>query len=664
MRALKIVGWVVGILVVLVAAAGAALWLGGPGAVRWALEHPVSGAFGRDIRIGGNFEVHWGAPTRIVAEDVHVANASWGSAPDMFAAKRLEIELYVRSLLWGPTRIPLVALDGAKLLLETDGKGDKNWQFGGNTAPKKRREFPELQKFVVRDGGLTYRNGETKAESDLAITGLEVDAPDPQSPVTIALDGSFQNEPLGLKGSVGPIAELRDTEKPYPVKLDGRLAQVELTAEGGIKEPLDMAGADLRLSLTGKKLEQLFAALGVPFPAFPDFRSTGELVGGNGKWEMRALTMKAGDSDLEGGVAVDTTGKVPYAKANLTAKKILLADFKGLYGGQPTDRSAPAPHPPDPSGRVIPDTKIEIHKLPGLNADVTFDAARVETLSGAPIERISFGFQLKDGEITLNPWRFHVAKGDVDLNLHFTPFTGPPRLAGQIDVRHVDLHELFKGPSLPKSLKDSAGTVGGFVKVDTTGTTLREFLAHADGDIGLFMQNGQFSELLQELAPINVLGALGVYVVGDRQLPINCLVSRFDVRQGVATATTLLFDTTYTTVVGEGNVNLGGETMYLKLTPYNKRFTAVSLRTPVDVTGTLGKPQYHVETGNLVARLGAAVGLGVLAPPAALLPLIDTGLGEQNACHTAYAAQQAPGNPEPKSGSSQPPAGAARGGQR
>ena len=78
----------------------------------------------------------------------------------------------------------------------------------------------------------------------------------------------------------------------------------------------------------------------------------------------------------------------------------------------------------------------------------------------------------------------------------------------------------------------------------------------------------------------------------------------------------------------------------------------MSLRSPVDVGGSLAKPDFNIRSGALVARLDAATGLGALFPPAALLPLIDTGLGEHNACAAAYAAQQPPGNPQPRTGDS------------
>lgn len=641
MRALKIAGWMLGGLVVLLAAAVCAVWIGGAPVVAWALEHPVSGAIGRQITLQGPLTIRWGSTTRIVAENVHVANASWASGPEMLSAGRIELELVPLSLLHGATQIPLLAIEDAKLLLETSKTGQGNWNFGAKqAAPQSRHQFPDLRHMVVERSELTFRNGKTDAVTTLGVTKLEVKAPDPTQPLSIAATGTFQKQPLHLAATVGPLADLRNTSKPYPVKLEGGIDQVQLEADGTLQEPLDFAGADLRLSLKGAKLDELATMFGVPMPELPDFRATGKVNGGDGKWALQALTVKLGQSDLEGGVDIDTTAKVPQIKAQLTSSYIDLADFKGVYGGKPAHSSTGTKAATTGPGRVLPDTKIEVHKFPGTNIDLSFDATRIKSAGGIPLERISLGLQLKDGQLDIHPLRFHVAQGDVDLDLAYTPFTqeGPPHLQGDIDVRHVDLHQLLGGATMPQAVKRTAGIAGGFAKIDTTGTSIAEFLGRMNGDAGLFMENGQISDLLQELAPIDVLGALGVYMTGDKPVPINCLVSRFAIKDGTLTPSTMVLDTTDTDVVVKGTINFASEGLDLTVTPYNKHFTTVSLRTPVQIQGTFAKPEYHIEAGALIARVAAAVGLGVVFPPAALLPLVDTGLGPQNACAKVYGS--------------------------
>jgi uncharacterized protein involved in outer membrane biogenesis len=654
-RLLRIAGWTLAILLIVGGAVAAAAWFGGTRAVVWLVEHPVSNAIGREIRIGGPLAVEWGAPTRIVVGDVHVANASWGSQPEMFTAKRLEIAIVLRSLLSGPTRVPSIAFDGAKLLLETSDHGDANWHFApAAAAPKKRTEFPDLRRVTVKGSEIAYRNADTGAQSTLTLDDATFeqksgDADNPAGGLTIALAGAFQGRPLRLGGDFGSLAELRNPTKPYPVAFRGGLGDTKLVADGTIGEPLDVTGVDLRLSLEGRKLQEIADILGVPFPALPDFRGTSRLTGGNGDWHLDAITIKTGASDLAGGLRIDTNAKVPHVTAQLTAHTIDLTDFKGVVGAQPAHASTGNPQPQD-ADRLVPDTPIAVQKLPALNAELSFDGARIKSVSGVPFERVSLGLQLKDGVLTVKPLRFRTANGEVDVKLRFTPFTAksPPRLGGEIDVRHVDLHRLLQDQGSDIARK-TGGTVGGFIKLDTNGVTLHQFLARMNGDAGFFMENGEVSDLLQQLAPINVLGALGVYALGDKPVPINCLVTRFALRDGKASASTLLADTKDTQIVGAGDIDFASEGLSLSFKPRNKHFAVVSLRSPVTVGGTLAKPDFEVETGALLARLGAAAGLGAVFPPAALLPLVDTGLGEHNGCSAAYAEQQPPGNPEPRS---------------
>src|SRR5258708_19936462 len=85
-RLLKILGWLVAILLIVVGAAAAALWFGGAPALVWLIEHPVSSTIGRQIPIAGPLVIPWGAPTRLILNDIHLPHPSWGRPPPTFSA--------------------------------------------------------------------------------------------------------------------------------------------------------------------------------------------------------------------------------------------------------------------------------------------------------------------------------------------------------------------------------------------------------------------------------------------------------------------------------------------------------------------------------------------------------------------------------------------------
>src|SRR5689334_11567806 len=134
MRVLKIAAFVLLALVVLAGAGAAALVFAGGHIATALAEGRGSALLGREIRVGGGIDIDWGNPIRIVAEDVHVANAKWGTAPEMFSARRLELELSPWPLLHFHYAVPLLKLDGAKILLEKNKDGEGNWQFSAAKA--------------------------------------------------------------------------------------------------------------------------------------------------------------------------------------------------------------------------------------------------------------------------------------------------------------------------------------------------------------------------------------------------------------------------------------------------------------------------------------------------------------------------------------------------
>ena len=94
------------------------------------VESTVAKAIGRELTIAGRFGLDVGSVTRLVAEDVTLANAEWSAAPAMAHVDRVEINLDLWSLVLHPIRIHGVEIQGARLLLEEDAEGRDNWNFG------------------------------------------------------------------------------------------------------------------------------------------------------------------------------------------------------------------------------------------------------------------------------------------------------------------------------------------------------------------------------------------------------------------------------------------------------------------------------------------------------------------------------------------------------
>jgi len=85
----------------------------------------------------------------------------------------------------------------------------------------------------------------------------------------------------------------------------------------------------------------------------------------------------------------------------------------------------------------------------------------------------------------------------------------------------------------------------------------------------------------------------------------------------------------------------------MTLSPQPKDFSVLSLRSPIHISGTFKKPKVRPDK-MLAIRIGASVLLGVLATPlASLIPLIETGPGEDNNCKALIASVKNP-QPSPK----------------
>jgi uncharacterized protein involved in outer membrane biogenesis len=282
---------------------------------------------------------------------------------------------------------------------------------------------------------------------------------------------------------------------------------------------------------------------------------------------------------------------------------------------------------------VLPDTPYDLTKLRAMDADVRWKAHRINA-PALPIEDMDAHLLLEAGLLRLEPLNFGVAQGDIRSTIRMDARSDVIRTKADIAVRGLDLGELFPTAQLTQS---AIGRVGGNASLTGTGNSVAGILGTADGEVMLGMGRGQVSNLLMELAGLDIAEALKFLLTKDRTVAVRCAFGDFAVENGVMQARTLAFDTTDTIIVGEGKVSLKDETLDLELRPRPKDRSILALRSPLVVDGTFKDPSFRPDFKRLGLRGATALALGSIAPPAALLATIEPGPGEDSACGGQYA---------------------------
>jgi uncharacterized protein involved in outer membrane biogenesis len=269
------VGWIVaGVVLVLVLAVVGAI-LAVPAVVdKGFIEQQAEAATGRKLTIGGNFGLNLLSMSPSVSmENVSFANASWGSRPAMVTLRKFETEVQLMPLLSGGVEVNRFRLEGLDLLAERSADGKANWEFtpaGGKpqepTPPSEKKAepgevtVPLVKDLVVKDVNVLFRDKQANQEMTAKLDTLELKAPDVVSPMKLTMRGTFNKVPFEADGTLGSINQLTGKEKPYPLTIVAKALGAVFNAKGDIKDLKDASGLNLRVSLTGDKLETTVAA--------------------------------------------------------------------------------------------------------------------------------------------------------------------------------------------------------------------------------------------------------------------------------------------------------------------------------------------------------------------------------------------------------------------
>lgn len=629
--------WPAGLASILIVLAGMAFlfpWdlLRGP------LNHYVSDLTGRRFEITRRLDVRLGLTTRVIAEGVEFANPAWAHDPYLLKAEVAQFDVSLWPLLHGKLELPLVILRKPQLSLQIEPDGRRTWALGKDTSD--RSTVPDIGLLQVDNGTVHYVDSAQGA--DIAVDfGMDATS-NPALPLSYSARGVLKKQAFTARGRTGSVLQLNSAvQQPFPVEVQATAGRTSLKASGSIAGLATLASVDATFDIRGQSLAELYTLLGVVLPQTPPYALRGNLRKQGGVWAVGKMQGRLGRSDLSGDMSYDRGRTIPLLTGKLQSRTLDFDDLGPLIGASPT-RNAAATPPVRPGRKVLPDSALDFERLKVMDADVWYAASDIRHIRALPLDKMSVHVRLVNGVLQMDPLNLGVAGGELAGNIRIDANVVPAAVSAQLQASALQLNRLFPTIELTKG---SFGKLHGRVDLQGRGNSTAQVLGSASGSVALLMGKGQISRLLLAEAGLDGGKIITFLVVGDKPVLLRCAAAAFDVKHGLMSSRSLVLDTSSTVINGSGTIDLANETLDIVLKPEPKDRSILSLRSPLEITGSFKAPSAGPDKTALAGRAGVALALGAINPLLALAATVETGPGKDADCAQVLAQAAATGPP-------------------
>lgn len=465
---------------------------------------------------------------------------------------------------------PLRALDFATHLASTETDGG----------------LPTVGETQLRFAGADLRD----LVSGLALGTVELALPEAGGTASVKGSGSYARQGFGFDGNAA-VPKRLDGHISSHVDLSVRASaapaagRAEATALGGESGTLkgtlglDAGRFDGLDAKVGLRLPSL-AALGALVPSVPpglppltalSFDGQVTLPAGLATAEVHGGTLSAHEGELSGDVRLRLQG-APGVKADLRAARL---DLDALMAG--TD---------DPvwqgsgEGLVIPDTPLPWAMLRDKTLDLSLAAEAVTFLHRAWHD-VHLAMTLADGRLQVSQARLAFPNGPLEMTMSADAAKRDVPVTLSVHGATIPLALLADAAGLPGR---ASGTLRVGAELTAQGNSAHSLAATLDGSLAATMIGGRVTDaaLIDLAGPALKELNIDVPAAGETQIRCLGLVGRF--RNGKGQFPTIALDTSFLQLDGVGEVDLGGETLALKLHPL-ARLSGSSVSVPVVVEG-------------------------------------------------------------------------------
>ncbi|MFM9841767.1 MAG: AsmA family protein [Dongiaceae bacterium] len=578
----------------------------------------VEEATGRKLEINGDIDIALGLTPGVVIEDITLSNAKWSQQPLMASAKRLEVDIRLLPLLFGDVKIRRIILTGAQVNLERAADGKDNWTFAASAEPAPadaggESGLPEIHQVRIEDSRFVFDDQAAKEHREAEIGLLKLTADGLDQVLEFDLAGAIDGQPLKAEGEIDSLKALMDGGD-LAIDVELQSGESRLAAEGSIEAPYFAADMELNIEGSGPTLAEIGRPFGIALAERGPFKISGALSGGDKQYKVDELDASVAQSDLKGNAALDFRGERPNIIGALQSNHLDLSD---ILGDEPA--AEPAAAEPD-DGRLFSDDRIPFDAIKAVDGDLTIDVKSFVSNS-VELKDVTGHVVLANGVATLSPFRAGISGGQLVLSSVVNAVGKTPVVTLRTNADGISGNDLLGLLGLDGVL--GGGSANLALDLNGQGDSLRDLMGTLGGAAQLHMAGGyvnnDFARFL--LADMTQM----IATAGQGGAGVSCLVTSFDVKNGVATSKKTVIDAPGAAIVGSGKINLRKETIGMRFEPVAKQIGLSQFAVPVDVVGALGSPSVRPDavagatgivgttaalaTDNVLGVIGSATGL-------------------------------------------------------
>jgi hypothetical protein len=211
--------------------------------------------------------------------------------------------------------------------------------------------------------------------------------------------------------------------------------------------------------------------------------------------------------------------------------------------------------------------------------------------------------QLEAGRLSVDPVVLNLPGGNLRVSMTYDLKESDIDFAIAAEAQRFDYGVVVSRLGLGD---DSQGLFSMRLNLAGTAPSLDSILRHANGTVDIAVWPNEMRSGMFRLWSVNVI--LTVLTLIDPQRPsrMNCIVGRFDFKDGLVSDDKLVIDTTALRVRGAGQIDLRSDTISAVFRPRAKGVALFRLQQPLRLSGTLTEQRFGIDardTPGAVARL-------------------------------------------------------------